>query len=199
MGQFEKGGQMKTQCPHCQKVISAPDNYKGKQIKCTFCRKVLVAEPIAGTAKLQASEQSTPSSSYRNRWIMVIIVSVALTWVIAFACGALLTKKNREDTKAAIDTIESEMQTYKAKNIQLRNELTQVKDELATMKANTRRLKPKLDSSDPLRPAGKQRVRSPKNISKKGWEIVDIDTKITERNNVFWQFAWRLTVKNDLA
>ena len=30
------------------------------------------------------------------------------------------------------------------------------------------------------------------------FEIVDIDTRITERNNVYWQFSWRLTVKNNL-
>ena len=29
------------------------------------------------------------------------------------------------------------------------------------------------------------------------WEITDISTKITERNSTYWQFAWRVTVKNN--
>lgn len=206
---------MKTQCPHCQKVFSVPDNYKGKRIKCISCRKVLVAEPIIETAKLQVSEQSAPPSSHRNRWIMAIIIFVALAWIIGFACGALLTRTNREEAKASIATIEAKaektqttlqqkMQTAKAENRQLRNELkraednleqvttelTQVRDELATEKANVRRLKSKFDSNYTSRLAGKQN---------ENWEIVDIKTKITERNDVYWQFAWRLTVKNNLA
>jgi hypothetical protein len=33
----------------------------------------------------------------------------------------------------------------------------------------------------------------------KNFEIVDINTRITEKNDVYWQFAWRLTVKNNLS
>lgn len=36
-------------------------------------------------------------------------------------------------------------------------------------------------------------------IDNANWEIIDITTKITEQNSVYWQFAWRLTVKNNLA
>lgn len=36
-------------------------------------------------------------------------------------------------------------------------------------------------------------------IDNENWEIIDITTKITEQNSVYWQFAWRLTVKNNLV
>jgi len=38
---------MKVQCPHCKKVLSVPDDYKGKRIKCKGCQGILIAKPLA--------------------------------------------------------------------------------------------------------------------------------------------------------
>ena len=37
---------MKVQCPNCKKVLSVPDEYKGKRIRCKGCQGVLIAKPL---------------------------------------------------------------------------------------------------------------------------------------------------------
>lgn len=39
-------------------------------------------------------------------------------------------------------------------------------------------------------------VTTDKRSSQSGFEIVDIDSKVTESNNVWWRFAWKLTLRN---
>lgn len=36
----------------------------------------------------------------------------------------------------------------------------------------------------------------PKPAIKKQWDIISIDSKVTEKNNVWWKYAWKLTMRN---
>lgn len=54
---------MKVQCPNCKKVLSVPDEYKGKRIKCKGCQQVLIAKPtpvVVPIDTLQAAESPKP-------------------------------------------------------------------------------------------------------------------------------------------
>uniref|UniRef100_A0A7C4QSE4 Uncharacterized protein n=1 Tax=Schlesneria paludicola TaxID=360056 RepID=A0A7C4QSE4_9PLAN len=56
---------VKVKCPGCQKVLSAPDQARGKAIKCPSCetRVSIPAEPGGGTAaKKQAAKSAAPDS-----------------------------------------------------------------------------------------------------------------------------------------
>jgi len=81
---------MKTQCPHCQKVLSVPDYYQGKQIKCVSCRRTLVAKPMTKTLNHKPNGQSVPLHSNRNLWILAIAIAFILMWVIDFFLGVFL-------------------------------------------------------------------------------------------------------------
>ena len=61
------------------------------------------------------------------------------------------------------------------------------------------RVKPSVEGLAASRkPAASSSARKQKKAggSQRGFEIVDIDAKITERNNVWWRFAWKLTLRN---
>lgn len=86
---------METECPHCQKVFSVPEQYKGKQIKCLSCHKTLLAKPMAKTLNRQPKVQSPPSDSNRNLWIGTITISTVLilfiiTVFLDYSVGILL-------------------------------------------------------------------------------------------------------------
>ncbi|MBK8536912.1 MAG: hypothetical protein IPL59_18545 [Candidatus Competibacteraceae bacterium] len=43
-------------------------------------------------------------------------------------------------------------------------------------------------------------TRKPEEITplqEKKWRIVEVDSKVTESNNSWWRYAWRLTLAND--
>lgn len=54
---------MKVQCPHCKKVLSVPDDHKGKRIKCAGCDAVLIAMPM----KVKAPEVAKKSVTRQTR------------------------------------------------------------------------------------------------------------------------------------
>ncbi|MHC4123421.1 MAG: hypothetical protein ACYSSI_07600 [Planctomycetota bacterium] len=45
---------MKAQCPNCKKILSVPDVYEGKRIKCNGCKKTLIA--VEYVAKINSTE-----------------------------------------------------------------------------------------------------------------------------------------------
>lgn len=101
-------------CPHCQKILTVPDEYKRKQIKCGACHQVFVIKPIKEASELPISKQSSLPESNRTLWITAIIVATGLAWVIGFACGALMTRSKREEAKVGAITQE-QAQPTKAK------------------------------------------------------------------------------------
>lgn len=98
---------MKIKCPHCQKILTVPDEYKRKQIKCGACHQVFVRKPIKEASELPISKQSSLPESNRTLWITAIVVATGLALVIGFACGALITQPNREEHKSALAAAEA--------------------------------------------------------------------------------------------
>ena len=49
-----------------------------------------------------------------------------------------------------------------------------------------------------LSPTGSRELASgaPSVAQAQGWEIVSVESKVTEQNDVFWRHAWRLTIRN---
>lgn len=123
---------MKVKCSYCQKIISIPDEYTGKDFKCPLCHQVSVGAPVAGTSDSQESS--------RNLWIFWIVVAAGLTMVIGFIGGVLLTKPNREKTKleAKVEetrtTTQKETEAAEAETKRLQNELKRITDELKQAK-----------------------------------------------------------------
>ena len=77
---------METEFPHCQKVLSVPEYYEGKQIKCVSCHKTLVAKPMAKKLNHQPDEQSPPSDSNLKLWIEIIALSsVCVLFILIFS------------------------------------------------------------------------------------------------------------------
>jgi len=63
---------MKVECPHCKKILSVPDDYKNKRIKCKYCEQVLKAIPldakiVVPTNIVHAPETSEKSSEHKLR------------------------------------------------------------------------------------------------------------------------------------
>jgi endogenous inhibitor of DNA gyrase (YacG/DUF329 family) len=53
---------MKVQCPHCKKILSVPDEYKSRRIKCKGCHQILLAKPLEEQTIIPGSPKpkSTP-------------------------------------------------------------------------------------------------------------------------------------------
>ena len=113
---------MKAKCSHCQKILSVPDEYKGKRIKCPACNQILVAKPMTEAPEPPIPEQPALPESKRNLWITTIVVATGLAWVIGFACGALMTRANKEETKTVVAAIETEMDKARFKEPEHRAE-----------------------------------------------------------------------------
>lgn len=54
---------MKVQCPHCKKVLSVPDDYKGQHIKCASCNGVLMVTPAIKERKSQEAKVNPTKSN----------------------------------------------------------------------------------------------------------------------------------------
>jgi len=52
---------MKVQCPHCKKVLSVPDEYEGKRIKCKGCQGVLITNPLEEKIIIPKSPKPKPT------------------------------------------------------------------------------------------------------------------------------------------
>jgi hypothetical protein len=191
---------MKAKCTHCKHSFSVPIEFIGETVKCPKCKETVEAPQI-------------PTSPVTN-YIVIGIMSAALAGMIGFSCGALLTRTNREETKAKIENIQidakREINEAKAKLLNAEKEVLGLKDKLrinegevrelarSTQKAWDRARKPALTKRPHLSPAN-DLDSTPLNSTSNGWEIVSIKTKITETNDVFVKYAWRLTVRNDLT
>ena len=115
------------------------------------------------------------------KFILVGLVCAAFAGVIGFGLGVILTMPNKERSNAKIlaNRKEDEIAIKEA-----REEVKTAKDEIERLTSELKRSK---DMTSQL------------HVDNKKWKVIDIKTKITEKNNVYWQFAWRLTVKNDFA
>jgi hypothetical protein len=63
---------MRVECPRCKKILSVPDDYKNKRIKCKYCEQVLEAVPLEAktvvpTNIMQKPEVPEKSSEYKLR------------------------------------------------------------------------------------------------------------------------------------
>jgi len=63
---------MKVECPKCKKILSVPDTYKNKRIRCKFCEQILKAIPltikiVVPTNIMQKTEAPKKTSEYKPR------------------------------------------------------------------------------------------------------------------------------------
>ena len=117
------------------------------------------------------------------KFILVGLVCATFVGVIGF--GFVAIKEAREEVKTAKDEIE-----------RLTSELKRSKDTISRLRiAKQGTLDEKQGTTPSRRPYEERRPY----VDNQKWEVIDIKTKITEKNNVFWQFSWRLTVKNNFA
>jgi phage FluMu protein Com len=128
---------MKVKCSYCQKIISIPDEYAGKDFKCPHCHQVSVASPVVGTSDHQESS--------RNLWIFWIVVAAGLAVVIGFVGGVLLTKPNRDKTNATIAAIEAKAGESQKKT---QEEIRAAKNEIARLQREPRSVTQKLKQTE---------------------------------------------------
>jgi len=52
---------MKVQCPHCKKILSVPDEYEGKRIKCLSCKASFLAKEFVPPLPVKPTPIEQPS------------------------------------------------------------------------------------------------------------------------------------------
>ncbi len=124
---------MKAKCPKCSQSISVPLEYQGETVKCSACNHAF---------EIPVPEQVTNISLL----ITAIISAAAIALVIGFACGALLTRVDREEVKTTMAKLESQLE-QRSKQLQNANAKTpRLKSQLR--RANAKTSSPKNSQTD---------------------------------------------------
>ncbi len=203
---------MKFKCPHCSRTLSLSDDklreylpdddtqaeddtQSGRQV---WIMIIIVATALAGTVGFGGGALLTRPTRNRTAAKIESVRATAAEEVQQATRTAEQATKNAQQATAKTRQLQATAKTRQleatAKTRQLEAQVKALHLRIANLTKDSQ-----LDSSDSLRLAGKQEVPSPENINNKDWEIVDIEVKITERNDVYWQFSWRLTMKNNVA
>ena len=140
---------MRTQCPHCKGHFNAPDEYKGKKVKCPKCKEQFEVVLKVVVHKEAKQETRSDDSGFSTR-LLTAVISGALCLVIGLGSGVLLTIPNRSKTNTKIVTLENKLNeiqtTAKSETAQYRDELKRISAEHGRISAELERIKKALQA-----------------------------------------------------
>lgn len=112
------------------------------------------------------------------------------------------------ETRAKVADAEAEAARYSGGLVQAMSLATAatVRNTLAMLEQHRLALKYSLpqyigfqrdDTSASPRSTASAPVAVPPKLEEKHWKIIQIDSRVTESNDVWWRYAWKLTIRND--
>lgn len=112
---------MKVLCPHCKKVLTVPDDYKGRKIRCAGCENSLTAEPLKKVKTLTnptTPPAGTSGSSKKSFSIRRVVLGVILFFVVA----GWISNRLVDNFESQIEQIESQIKQIKIPQTKTENE-----------------------------------------------------------------------------
>jgi hypothetical protein len=150
-------------CPNCTKRLRIPGNIAGKSIRCPACNE---------TIRLESTEKKSRDGTWANRPVLpwVIAGSAAMLW-LATLTFTVIGQSRTSSIAQSLAEAETELQTIKSQNDELRKQMTIAEQELlnatdkigkleADLHKLEKQLPGKLDGSGGGQPAKADKTRT---------------------------------------